>query len=89
VSLSEKDDAKLKSWILLGAGLIGIGYQQWTGEVNWILLLILTSMTGVPVVTNLISLLKNTPTVLPSSLSQDAPSELESGNASPNSSESE
>jgi hypothetical protein len=89
VSLSEKDDAKLKSWILLVAGLAGIGYQQWTGEVSWILLLIFTSMTGVPVVTNLISLLRNTPIVLPSSSSQEVPSESGSENASPNISESE
>lgn len=81
------DDSKLKSWILLAAGMAGIGYQQWTGEVNWILLLIFTSMTGVPGLTSILALIKSSPTILQSSLSQQQRSELDSNNASQNSSE--
>ena len=76
------DDTKIKSWILLLAGLAGIAYQQWTGEVNWILLLIFTTMTGVPGLTNLISLIKNSPIVLQSSSSRQELLEQDSDSAS-------
>jgi hypothetical protein len=79
-----KDDTKLKSWILLLAGLAGIGYQQWTGEVHWVLLLIFTTMTGIPL-TGIVSLLRNSLIVSQSSSSQRVLSESELDNASQNS----
>lgn len=82
--MNKATDEKLKSWLLLVAGLGGIGYQQWTGEVNWVLLLIFTTMTGVPGVTTLLSLIKNSPIVLPSSSSppEQPGSESESSSGS-------
>lgn len=77
--MKKETDAQLKSWILLLAGLTGIAFQQWTGNVNWILLLIFTTMTGVPGVAQIISLIKNSPVVLQSSSSQQE--RLESGSA--------
>jgi hypothetical protein len=74
--VGKKDDT-LKSWILLVAGLAGIAYQQWTGEVNWLLLLIFTTMTGVPGLAQLFSLIKSSPIVLQSQSSP--PEHLESG----------
>jgi hypothetical protein len=77
-----RDEAKLKSWILLLSGLVGIGYEQYTGKVNWILLLIFTTMTGVPGLASIISLLKNSPIVIQSSLSQQEPLVRELDNSS-------
>jgi hypothetical protein len=65
-----KDEARVRSWVLLLAGLAGIGYQQWTGESNIILLLIFTAMTGVPGLNEIISLIRNSPIVLQSSASR-------------------
>lgn len=48
----------LKDLILFLGGLAGIGYQQLTGNVNTVLLIIFTAMTGVPGLTNIISLLR-------------------------------
>jgi hypothetical protein len=77
-----RDEAKLKSWILLLSGLVGIGYEQYTGKVNWILLLIFTTMTGVPGLASIISLLRNSPIVIQSSLSQQEPLVRELDNSS-------
>lgn len=85
--MKETSDAQLKSWVLLIAGLIGIGYQQYTGETNWLLLGIFTLMAGVPGATQLFSLIKNSPIVLQSSLSRREQSELDSENAHIDSSE--
>jgi hypothetical protein len=82
--VTKKDDTKIKSWVLLVAGLLGIGYQQYTGEKNWILLLIYTSMTGVPGVATIISLIKNSPIVLQSPSSPQEPLESDSENSSQN-----
>jgi hypothetical protein len=76
--MNSKKEEKLKSWLLLFVGLAGIGYQQYTNETNWILLLIFTAMTGVPGLATLISLIKNSSTVLPSSLPQLGASEQDS-----------
>lgn len=51
-----------KDLILFFGGLAGIGYQQVTGDVNTVLLVIFTAMTGVPGLTNLISLLRGSVT---------------------------
>lgn len=75
-------DAKIKSWILLFAGLAGMGYQQYTGKINWFLLAIYTAMTGVPGAAHLISLLKNSPIVLQSSSSRQQLLESESDSVS-------
>ena len=65
--VKKKDDTRVRSWILLIAGLAGIGYEQYTGKVNWFLLLIFSLMAGVPGVANIISLIKNSPIVIQSS----------------------
>lgn len=76
--MSTKDlENRLKRWVLLIAGLAGIAYQQYTGEVNWFLLLIFTSMAGVPGITEIILLIKNSPIVIRSSSSPSEPSESE------------
>jgi hypothetical protein len=82
---TDGDDTKLKSWILLFAGLAGMGFQQYTGQVNWLLLLIFASMTGVPGLAHIISLLKNSPIMLQSFSSRQELLDSESDNASPNS----
>lgn len=76
--MKKERDAQLRSWILLLAGLAGIAYQQWTGEINIILLLIFTAMSGVPGLAQIISLIKNSPIVLQSSSSPADSSEQES-----------
>ncbi len=78
---------RIKTWVLLLAGLAGIGYQQYTGETDWVLLLIFSAMTGVPGITEVINLLRNSTTALPSSLPLPAESEQESDSSSNNSSE--
>jgi hypothetical protein len=80
--MNSNREEKLKSWLLLIAGMIGIGYQQYTGKTDWVLLLIFTAMTGVPGVTTLISLIKNSPTTLQSLLPQQDVSEQESESSS-------
>ncbi len=84
-----RDDDNLKSWVLLIFGLAGIAYQQKTGEVDWLLLAIFTSMAGVPGIARVISLLKNSPTIMQSSLSQEQSSEPDSDNLSQDSSDEE
>lgn len=86
---TEKDDTKLKRWILLIAGLAGIGYQQYTGQTNWLLLLIFSTMTGVPGIAELLLLIKNSPIVLQSSSSRQQLLESDSDSASTNSLEDE
>jgi hypothetical protein len=71
------------------AGLAGIAYQQWTGQVNWVLLLIFTSMAGVPGLAEIISLIKNSPIQLQSSSSRQQLLEPGSENVSPKSLEDE
>lgn len=80
-------EEKLKSWLLLIAGMAGIGYQQYTGKTDWVLLLIFTAMTGVPGVTSVITLLKNSTTMLQSSIPPSPPLELESPSSLDTSSE--
>lgn len=71
-----------KDLILFLGGLAGIGYQQISGNVNFILLAIFTAMTGVPGLTNLITLLRGTVIKLPSQSPVLPPSSLESENSS-------
>jgi hypothetical protein len=82
-----KDEAKLKSWILFVIGLAGIGYQQYTGRVHWLLLLIFTTMTGVLTVTQLVALLKSSHIVSSLSSSQQSLQEPDSDSSSTNASE--
>lgn len=79
--MKAKDDARLKSWLLLFAGLVGMGYQQYTGKVSWPLLLTFTVMTGIAGSAEVISLIRGSRIVLPSSSSQPELSEQESDNA--------
>lgn len=72
-----KDDLRIRSWIFLLAGLAGIGYQQWSGEVNGFLLATYLVMTGIPGIAELFSLIRNSPVVLQSSSSQPEQSEPE------------
>lgn len=62
-----------KDVILFVGGLCGIAYQQYTNNVNWLLLLVFSSMTGIPGVLNIVALLRNTSAIaqsLPPSHSQ-------------------
>ena len=81
-----KKDEKLKTWILLVAGLAGIGYQQYNGQTDWVLLLIFSAMIGIPGLTEVINLLRNSTTALPSSLPQQEELEQFSESSSKNSS---
>jgi hypothetical protein len=78
-------DDKAKAWLLFIFGLGGIGYQQYTHDVDLILLVIFTSMAGLPTVATLLSLVRNSPIVIPSSSSPPPDLELESENSSPDS----
>lgn len=80
--MSTKDlETRLKRWLLLLVGLVGIGYQQYTGEVNSFLLLVFTSMVGVPGIAEIISLIKNSPIVIRSSSSPSEHSESDLDNS--------
>lgn len=57
-STAERAIAIGKDLALFMGGLAGIAYQQITDNVNVWLLVVFTLMTGVPGVTNLISLLR-------------------------------
>lgn len=48
--------------VLLMFGLAGIAYQQVTGEVNFVLLAIFSTMTGIPGFVNLLPLLRGSAT---------------------------
>ncbi len=74
-----------KDLILFFGGLAGIAYQQITNNVNIVLLLIFTAMTGVPGLTQIISLVRNSPIVLESRSSQPEPVESASDSALPSS----
>lgn len=80
--MNAKREERLIKWILLIAGLSGIGYQQYTGETSWLLLLIFTSMTGVPGLASIISLMRSSLTTLQSASSQPQLSESDLGNSS-------
>jgi hypothetical protein len=68
-----------KDVALFVAGLGGIVYQLLTGEVDIALLTVFTAMTGVPGLTNLVSLLRNGSGITsPPSTSQPAQSEPDS-----------
>jgi len=70
-----------KDLVLFLGGLAGIFYQQLTGNVNFVFLAIFTAMTGVPGLTNLISILRG-PVIGSESQSQaQQPLESESGNS--------
>lgn len=58
----ERRIAIAKDLILFFGGLVGIGYQQVTGDVNTVLLIIFTAMTGVPGLTNLVAILRGSAT---------------------------
>lgn len=75
----ERRIAIAKDLILFFGGLAGIGYQQISGDVNTLLLVIFTAMTGVPGLTNLISLLRGTPIELEQ---RSSPSESSDSNSS-------
>ena len=72
----ERKIAIAKDLILFLGGLFGIGYQQVSGDVNTVLLVIFTAMTGVPGLTNLVALLRGTPIELepPASVSESSES---------------
>lgn len=54
--------AVFRDLLLLVFGLAGIGYQQVSGDVNFVLLAVFTTMTGIPGLINLIPLLRGLPT---------------------------
>lgn len=79
--MATKQDRRIaivKDLTLFFGGLAGIAYQQLTGNVNMVLLMVFTAMTGVPGLTNIISLIRNSPTVLRSSSQAPEPSESDS-----------
>jgi hypothetical protein len=57
--------------------MVGIGFQTVTGDVNYALLTVFTAMTGVPGLTNMITLFRGSVTGSPpsSSASQASPSD--------------
>jgi len=71
-----------KDLILFIGGLSGIGYQQVTGDVNFILLAIFTAMTGVPGLTNLIAIMRGSVIESRSPSSALPPLDSDSGNSS-------
>lgn len=78
----ERRSALAKEWLLLLAGLAGIAYQLINDDVNIALLLVFTTMTGVPGLAHVLSLIRNSPIVLQSSSSQPESQELESAKSS-------
>ncbi len=76
--MNAEKEARIKSWVLMVAGILGIGYQQYTGEKDWMLLLIFIAMIGIPGYTEIISILRNSPTVSQSLPSQQLDSEQDS-----------
>lgn len=71
-----------KDFILFLGGLAGIAYQQITGNVNPLLLLVFTAMTGVPGVTHVIAILRGSATVSQSSLPPSSSSAQEQQSSS-------
>jgi len=84
VTMEPSRIAIVKDLILFFGGLTGIAYQQITGNVNIVLLMIFTAMTGVPGLTNIISLVRNSPTVSQSLPHPPQSSQSELDSASPN-----
>jgi hypothetical protein len=82
--VEKEKDLQLKSWVLMLAGFSGIGYQQWTGEVDLVLLAVFTLMAGVPGAAQLISLIRNSPIVMQSSSSPPESLDTEQENSSTN-----
>lgn len=80
----EKRIALAKDLVLFFGGLSGIGYQQVTGQVNVVLLVIFTAMTGVPGLTSLINMWRGSGIELPSQREASPDSSSESDNSSPN-----
>lgn len=80
----EKAIAVTRDVILLVFGLAGIGYQQVTGEVNFVLLAIFTAMTGIPGLVNLLPLLRGLPTESQSSAPASTLPPSDSDNSSVN-----
>ncbi len=76
--MNAEKEARIKSWILMIAGMAGVGYQQYTGETDWVLLLIFIAMIGIPGYTEIISILKSSPTASQSLPSLPLASEQES-----------
>jgi hypothetical protein len=75
----------VKDVVLFTVGIGGIIYQLVTGTVDVALLAVFTAMTGVPGLTNLLSLLRPGPaTGSPSSSSAPGPSGSDSSSHSPN-----
>lgn len=66
-----------KDVLLFVGGMVGIAYQTVTGHVNFALLAVFTAMTGVPGLTNMISLIRGSDTKppSPSSPSPDLPTD--------------
>jgi hypothetical protein len=64
--------------LLFVGGMVGIGYQTITGDVNYALLGVFTAMTGVPGLTNMISLVRGSATESPPSSSASPDSSGES-----------
>lgn len=81
-SKAERFISITKDLILFLGGLAGIAYQQITGNVNTLLLVIFTAMVGIPGLTNLVTLLRGTTIALPSQSQVQPHSELESDNSS-------
>lgn len=55
---AERKIAIIRDQVLFLGGLAGIGYQQLTGNVSTVLLIVFTTMIGLPGLTNVISLLR-------------------------------
>lgn len=88
--MTTQKESKLKSWVLLVAGIVGIGHQQYTGQKDLVMLAIYIAMVGIPGYTEISSLLKSFITALPSSTSQQVDSEQGSiSSASESSTENE
>lgn len=72
---AERRIAIIRDQVLFLGGLAGIGYQQLTGNVSTTLLIVFTTMIGLPGLTNVISLLRGggaTESPPPSSPSSDS-----------------
>lgn len=67
--------------VLFVFGLVGISFQQVTGNVNFVLLAIFTAMTGMPGLAHLIVLSRGLRTELPPPSSALPESSVESGNS--------
>lgn len=78
--MTTQKESKLKTWVLLVAGIAGIGHQQYTGQKDLVMLAIYIAMVGIPGYTEISSLLKSFITALPSSTSP--PQELEQDSSS-------